>query len=152
MKKGIFSLLFIFIALSIVAQNQNEVNQKYKPEPPLTIKFIITKDEITEKVGPTLGVILDRPVLIAEIEGEIYNDALIELDAASYNSILDTGVKVVVKDSKGNKLFNKRFSNSYLYAFSDGTIQVGVGYALCQVCLYKKDGVWLLRVREKGLY
>ena len=30
----------------------------------------------------------------------------------------------------GKKLYSKRFSKSYLYAFSDGTIQVGKGNAL----------------------
>lgn len=48
----------------------------------------------------------------------------------------------------------KRFSKSYLYAFSDGTIQVGKGNALTQLILYKSKeyDVWLLEIRKKGIY
>ena len=50
----------------------------------------------------------------------------------------------------GKKLYSKRFSKSYLYAFSDGTIQVGKGNALTQLTLFKSKeySVWLMEIRK----
>ena len=52
------------------------------------------------------------------------------------------------------KLYNKRFPKSYLYAFSDGTIQVGKGNALTQLTLFKSKefNVWLMEIRKNGIY
>lgn len=50
----------------------------------------------------------------------------------------------------GKKLYSKRFSKSYLYTFSDGTIQVGKGNALTQLTLFKSKeySVWLMEIRK----
>ncbi|MBQ9076906.1 MAG: hypothetical protein IJY31_03585 [Muribaculaceae bacterium] len=118
-----------------------------------TISAVSHADDKGERVGPTYDVTLDRPVLRALIEGEPYFNVTVELDAAGHTEILTTGVKVTVKDSQtGKKIYKKRFSKSYLYAFSNGTILVGKGNALTQVILTKSDGVWLMEIREKGIY
>lgn len=106
-----------------------------------------------ERVRPTYGVKFDRPIIMANIEGKLYDDVIVELDAADFNAIFNEGVKITVKDiSTGEKIYKKRFSKSYLYAFSDGTIYVGKGNALTQVTLLKYKNDWLLNVREKGIY
>ena len=108
----------------------------------------------SESVKPTYGVVLDREVAIATIEKEKYEDVIVELNSADLGDFF-TGVKIIITDTKtGKKIYTKRFSNSYLYAFSDGTIQVGKGNALTQLTLYKSKeyGVWLMKVREKVIY
>lgn len=107
----------------------------------------------SETAKPTLGVKLDRPVSFAKIENEVYYDVIVELDAADIDAFFNTGVKITIKDKvTKKKIYKKRFYNSYLYAFSNGTIQVGKGNALVQVVLQKNNDEWLLEVREKGLY
>lgn len=107
----------------------------------------------SESVKPTFGVELDREVAIAIIEKETYKDVVVELKSAGLESFFVDGVKVTVKDAKtGERLYKKRFSKSFLYAFSDGTIQVGKGNALTQLILYKSYDVWYLKIRKKGIY
>ena len=108
----------------------------------------------SESVKPTYGVELDREVGYAIIEGELYEDVVVELKSADIGR-LDSGVKITVKDAKtGNKIYKKRFSKSRLYGFSNGSIEVGKGNALTQLMLFKsdKDGTWILCIREKGIY
>lgn len=106
-----------------------------------------------ESVSPTYDIEFDRPVMRATIEGETYFNVIVEINAAEAGDILGSGVKITVKDEKtGKKIYKKRFHKSYLYAFSDGTIQIGKGNALTQLYLYKDNSVWLMAIREKGLY
>ncbi len=109
----------------------------------------------SESVKPTFGVELDREVALAIIEKETFEDVVVELKSADLGDFFVDGVKIIVKDAKtGKKIYKKRFSKSYLYAFSDGTIQVGKGNALTQLILYKSKeyDVWLLEIRKKGIY
>ena len=109
----------------------------------------------TERAKPTFGVELDREVSLAKIEKEFYTDVIVELKSADIDDLFVEGVKVTVKDAKtGEKIYKKRFSRSYLYAFSNGTIQVGKGNALTQLILYKFEerDTWFLEIREKGIY
>ena len=109
----------------------------------------------SESVTPTCGVKFDREVAIACIEKETYKDVIVELNSADLGDLFAEGVKIIVKDIKtGKKLYKKRFSKSYLYAFSDGTIQVGKGNALIQLVLFKSKeyNVWLMDIRENGIY
>lgn len=115
----------------------------------------IAQNETPESVKPTFGVELDRKVPIAIIEEKIYMNVIVELDAADLGELFSEGVKITVKDAEtGKRIYKKRFSKSYLYAFSNGTIQVGKGNALTQLILYKSDehDVWSLIIREKGIY
>lgn len=43
---------------------------------------------------------------------------------------------------------------THLYAYSDGSIQVGKGNALTQLILGKpeEDGFWVMKIRENGIY
>ena len=109
----------------------------------------------SESAKPTFGVELDREVAIAIIEKETYKDVVVELKSADLGDLFVDGVKITVKDAKtGKRIYKKRFSKSYLYAFSDGNIQVGKGNALTQLILYKSKeyDVWLLEIRKKGIY
>ena len=129
MKKVVISFLFFFCSIVIFAQG--------------------------ESAKPTFGVELDREVALAIIEEKIYEGVVVELKSADFGDLFVDGVKITVKDAKtGKRIYKKRFSKSYLYAFSDGTIQVGKGYALTQLILYKSKeyDVWLLEIRKKGIY
>ncbi|WP_293706920.1 hypothetical protein [uncultured Parabacteroides sp.] len=129
MKKVIIALLIFFCAVVSFAQS--------------------------ESAKPTFGVKLDREVAYAIIEKETHKDVIVELKSAELGDLFVEGVKIIVKDAKtGKKIYNKRFSKSYLYAFSDGTIQVGKGNALTQLTLYKSKeyNVWLMEIRKNGIY
>lgn len=129
MKKTIITFLFILCSIATFAQS--------------------------ESVKPTFGVELDREVAFAIIEKETFKDVVVELKSADLGDLFVEGVKITVTDAKTGKIiYKKRFSKSYLYGFSDGTIQVGKGNALTQLILYKSKeyGVWLLEIRKKGIY
>lgn len=129
MKKAIITFLFFLCSIMTFAQS--------------------------ESAKPTFGVELDREVAIAIIEKETYKDVVVELKSADLGDLFVDGVKITVKDAKtGKRIYKKRFSKSYFYAFSDGTIQVGKGNALTQLILYKSKeyDVWLLEIRKKGIY
>ena len=129
MKKAIITFLFFLCSIMTFAQS--------------------------ESAKPTFGVELDREVAIAIIEKGTYKDVVVELKSADLGDLFVDGVKITVKDAKtGKRIYKKRFSKSYLYAFSDGTIQVGKGNALTQLILYKSKeyDVWLLEIRKKGIY
>lgn len=92
---------------------------------------------------------------LAIIEKETYKDVIVKLKSADLEDLFVEGVKIIITDAKtGKKIYKKRFSKSYLYAFSDGTIQVGKGNALTQLTLYKSKeyGVWLMEIRKNGIY
>lgn len=129
MKKVIITFLFFLCSIMIFAQS--------------------------ESVKPTFGVELDREVALAIIEKETYKDVVVDLKSAELGDLFVEGVKITVRDAKtGKRIYKKRFSKSYLYAFSDGTIQVGKGNALTQLILYKSKeyNIWLLEIRKKGIY
>ena len=129
MKKAIITFLFFLCSIMTFAQS--------------------------ESAKPTFGVELDREVAIAIIEKETYKDVVVELKSADLGDVFVDGVKITVKDAKtGKRIYKKRFSKSYHYAFADGTIQVGKGNALTQLILYKSKeyDVWLLEIRKKGIY
>lgn len=118
-----------------------------------TFSFIFSFAE-SEKVKPTFGVTIERKVAIAQIDEKAYTDVVVELKAAEIGDLFVEGVKVVVKNrTTGKKIYKKRFSKSYLYGFSDGTVQVGKGNVLIQVFLYKGSNEnWILIIEGKGIY
>lgn len=131
MKKVTTTLLLLFLTIFSFAQEQDE------------------------SVKPTFGVKLDREVAVAVIEKETYYDVIVELKAAAIDDWFAEGVKITVKDIKtGKKIYKERFENSYLYAYSDGSIMVGKGNALTQLILGKpeEDGFWVMKIRENGIY
>jgi len=82
----------------------------------------------TESVKPTFGLELDRKVSVAIIEEKTWYDVFVELKAGDLR-----GVKITIKDKTGKRIYKKRFSKSYLYAFSNGSIHIGKGNALTQI-------------------
>ena len=129
MKKVFVVFLFIFSTVSTFAQSEGE------------------------SVKPIGGITLYRNVSLAAIEKEKY--LIVKFKAAELGDYFTNGVKVVVVDNNtGKKIYRKRFSKSYLYVFSDGTIEVGKGNALTQIILFKyKDGSgWGMILKERGIY
>lgn len=109
----------------------------------------------SESVKPTYGVKTERRVDYAVIEGREYTDVIVQIDAAELGAYFVDGVKITVKDANNpkRKLYKKRFSNSLLYGFSDGTLQVGKGNVLTQLIIFKDySGKWLMQIEEGGLY
>ena len=130
MKKVFVVFLFIFSTVSTFAQSEGE------------------------SVKPIGGITLYRNVSLAAIE-QNYLDVIVKFKAAELGDYFTNGVKVVVVDNNtGKKIYRKRFSKSYLYVFSDGTIEVGKGNALTQIILFKyKDGSgWGMILKERGIY
>ena len=84
----------------------------------------------SESVKPTFGAKLDREVAVAKIEKETYQDVIVELRSVDLGDLFTEGVKIIVKDAKTGNNCIVSVLKSYLYAFSDGTIQVGKGNAL----------------------
>lgn len=130
MKKVFVVFLFIFSTVSTFAQSEGE------------------------SVKPIGGITLYRNVSLAAIEQNNYLDVIVKFKAAELGDYFTNGVKVVVVDNNtGKKIYRKRFSKSYLYVFSDGTIEVGKGNALTQIILFKKDGSgWGMILKERGIY
>ena len=107
----------------------------------------------TETARPTLGVSVERHVFVATIEKQMYFDVVVELKAAALGDMFADGVKIIVKDAKtGKTIYKKRFSSSYLYGFSNGSLQVEKGNILTQLIVYKQDNKWMMTLREKGIY
>lgn len=107
-----------------------------------------------EEASPTFGIKLDREVVMAIIEGKTYENVTIELKAAKLGHV-PSGVKIIARDTKsGKKIYKKRFPNSFLYGFSDGSIVVGKGNVLAQVIILKDKAyhVWIAEIRGKGIY
>ena len=151
MKKVFVVFLFIFSTVSTFAQSEGE------------------------SVKPIGGITLYRNVSLAAIEQNNYLDVIVKFKAAELGDYFTNGVKVVVEvtaidqgsnearktievvvvdNNTGKKIYRKRFSKSYLYVFSDGTIEVGKGNALTQIILFKyKDGSgWGMILKERGIY
>ena len=122
----------------------------------LTIVFFASLSlfaEEKETAKPTYGVKVERIVSVAYIEDKVYENVTVELDAASIDTFINEGVKITAKDSNGKKIYKKRFSKSFLYGFSDNTLQVGKGNVLTQVIIFKSSsGEWIMKLKEKGLY
>lgn len=106
-----------------------------------------------ETASPTFGVTVERKCGVVVIEKEAYHNATIELKAAELGDLFVEGVKVTVWDENGNKIYKKRFSKSFLYAYSDGSIYIARGNALTQVQVRKgSSGEWEAKIRAKGIY
>lgn len=103
-----------------------------------------------ETAKPSFGVVVEREVSQAQIEGKMYFNVLVELKSSNFPG---SGVKVTVASAKtGVKIYKKRYASSYLYGFSDKSLQVGKGNILTQLIIYKTDSGWMMKLREKGIY
>ena len=131
--KGIFTILFLMcFFISTAAKGGKQVE---------------------ETASPTFGVTVERECGVVVIEKEVYHNATIELKAAELGDLFVEGVMVTVWDENGNKIYKKRFSKSFLYAYSDGSIYIARGNALTQVQVRKSSsGEWEAKIRAKGIY
>lgn len=118
----------------------------------LFLLFVISSFAQSEEASPTFDVTIERKVAFAFIEDETYYNVTVELK--SFDNYFLSGVKITVKDITGKKIYKKRWHSSYLYGFSDGTIQIGKGNVLTQVILAKFETTndWGIEIREKGIY
>ena len=132
MKKILFCTFFLLVTMCLYAQEN-------KKDP--------------ESAKPTFGVTVNRVVDAAKINGKYYYNVAVEFKASD---IMDwsEGVKIKVKHRyTDKKLYKKRFSNSYLYVYSDKSIQVGKGNATTEVICQKDSyGDWIIEIEEDGIY
>ena len=106
-----------------------------------------------ETASPTFGVTVERECGVVVIEKEVYHPSTLAATAAEHGHMFGDRVKVTVWDKNGNKIYKKRFSKSFLYAYSDGSIYIARGNALTQVQVRKSSsGEWEAKIRAKGIY
>lgn len=139
MKKLLLLCLMVATILNALAQNKQENNTAY----------------------PTHGIVLEKDISSAYINGSLYKEISVKLDAADYGdrNFFEQeieGVKITIRDKKGKKIYKKRFKNALLYVFPDGKIQVGRGNRGSNVVTYLQMGKekivgWVMAFDEKGL-
>jgi hypothetical protein len=133
MKKILLCTSFLFATLCSFSQNNTDV---------------------PESVKPTFDVIVKRNVTSAIINGNFYTNIITTFKAADVFDWSE-GVKVIVRDELTNKkVYKKRFSKSYLYVYSDNSIQIGKGNATTEIVCFKSknDGTWKMEIDEGGIY
>lgn len=150
MKKIFFSLLFFLLAAISFAQETDK----------------------REVVHPTYGADFERIIAIADINGERYQNVTVQIQAADRGGdenfwrddiVIPSlkGVKVIVRNDKGRKIFKKRFSKACLYVFSSGTMQIGIGNqegnGVDYVSIHKTHSgysskKWYMIIEEKGIF
>lgn len=150
MKKIFFSLLFFLLAAISFAQETDK----------------------REVVHPTYGADIERIIAIADINGERYQNVTVQIQAADLGGDKNfwrddmeipslKGVKVIVRNDKGRKIFKKRFSKARLYVFSNGAMQIGIGNqegnGLDYVAIQKMHSgysfkKWYMVINEKGIF
>lgn len=122
----------------------------------LTTLCAIAQDgkQETESAKPTFNVTVKRDIDIAVINGKTFNNIKVEFRAAAINADFVDGVRVIAKDNLTNKkIYTHRFWKSYLYVFSDNSVQIGKGNATTEVLCFKNyDGKWYLTIKEDGIY
>lgn len=122
----------------------------------LTTLCAIAQDgkQETESAKPTFNVTVKRDIDIAVINGKTFNNIKVEFRAAAINADFVDGVRVIAKDNLTNKkIYTHRFWKSYLYVFSDNSVQIGKGNATTEALCFKNyDGKWYLTIKEDGIY
>ena len=107
-----------------------------------------------ESVTPTLNIGISRQISYANINGNSYDD--VEVYIKSFYDFW-TGTTPIVKIKvtsieTGEILYKKRFSNTYLYIFRDGQIQIG-RKNLDKIIISKPSfsNRWNMRINEGGI-
>lgn len=110
------------------------------------------QDDDKEKSRPSFDTEIVRRCSFLNIEGKSYSDVVVTLKSISpynNNNLTDKyKVKVKVTDENGKKIYKKTFSNSYLYIFSNGQIQVGKP-KFNQILIQKALTSWFGEINEK---
>ena len=76
-----------------------------------------------EKAYPLTDHEVVRRVALIDVEGTTYENVVVSMKSTS--SVGKDKVKVVITDSKGEKIWKKTLKNVFLYVFSNGQVQVG---------------------------
>ena len=105
-----------------------------------------------EKAKPLIDQEVMRRVALIDVEGTTYENVVVSMKSTS--SVGKDKVKVVITDSKGEKIWKKTLKNVFLYVFSNGQVQVGKSgfdQLVIQKSSYTDDFVGMIREKE-GIY
>lgn len=102
-KSIIITLLFSMFSFISFAQSENGV----------------------EMSKPTTDIEIERFVRGIDIEGDIYENVLVNIKSFSPDIHSKYRVKIIIKDENNKKIYDKTFNNTFLYIFSNGQIQIG---------------------------
>ena len=131
-KTFIITLLFSMFSFISFAQSENDV----------------------ETSKPTTDIEIERFVRGIDIEGDIYENVLVNIKSFSPDDIHSKyRVKIVIKDENNKKIYDKTFNNTFLYVFSNGQIQIGIPKFDKMIISSKYTGNYWGIIREKeGVY
>ncbi|MCH5308025.1 MAG: hypothetical protein J1E37_08040 [Prevotella sp.] len=93
----------------------------------MTMAFSYAQYDDPETAKPIEDIEIERHCSYLEIDGQVYNDVIITIKSVSPDYVLNqkSKVKVTVKSESGKKVYKNTFTNSYLYIFESGQVQVG---------------------------
>ena len=105
-----------------------------------------------EKAKPLIDQEVMRRVALIDVEGTTYENVVVSMKSTS--SVGKDKVKVVITDSKGEKIWKKTLKNVFLYVFSNGQVQVGKrGFVQIVIDKSSYTGDFIGKIREKeGIY
>ena len=105
-----------------------------------------------EKANPVTDHEVVRRVALIDIEGTTYENVVVSMKSTS--SVGKDKVKVVITDSKGEKIWKKTLKNVFLYVFSNGQVQVGKrGFVQIVIDKSSYTDDFIGKIREKeGIY
>lgn len=90
--------------------------------------FVFAQSE-PETAKPSRGTEIQRRCAIIDIEGEKYENALVELKSNDpdyvYKSHVNVTVSIILPSGEKKVVYKKKFKDSNLYIFRSGQIQVG---------------------------
>ena len=93
--------------------------------------FVFAQSE-PETAKPSRGIEIQRRCAIIDIEGEKYENALVELKSndpdyvfTDKKSHVNVTVSIILPSGKKKVVYKKKFKDSNLYIFRSGQIQVG---------------------------
>lgn len=131
-KTFIITLLFSMFSFISFAQSENDVEESY----------------------PSTDIEIERFVRGIDIEGEIYENVIVNIKSFSPDDIHSKyRVKIIIKDENNKKIYDKTFNNTFLYVFSNGQIQIGIPKFDKMIISSKYTGNYWGIIREKeGVY
>lgn len=112
--------------------------------------FMLAVPAMAETATPTYSAHVNRHLTVIKIEDKLHHQ--VDVDIIAYSGLIRTGVKVVVTDSEGNRIFAKRLRRLQLYVFEGGQLQVGRGneYSMILIDLITPNN-WVGAIRKKGV-
>ena len=114
-----------------------------------------SQEEEKETTSPSYKTEISRNVSSLDVEGLVYKNVTVSLK--SNNSGYYVGetpkVKVKIVNVDGRLIWKKTLKNSYLYVFSDGTVQVGQPKLFRIIINKDYSGNYIGKIREyEGIY